>query len=287
MGKGENNNTVAYQGVPGAYSSVAAKKSFPHLTARGLPTFEDVVSAVKRGKAAYALLPIENSTSGRVADIHHLLPKSGMYVVGEYFLPIYHALIAHRGANMKTVKRVYSHREALSQCRPFTHQHGLEAVPYGDTAGAVKFVSEQYDLSIAAIAAPEASRIYGNTRILARKIQSDAHNVTRFIILQKAKPKNTPKKDAITSIVYGVRDIPAALYKSLGGFATTGTNIIKLESFVPMTRHTSAHFYLEFDGNPEVSPCDVALEELSHYAKDLEILGTYAKNQYRKNFEGK
>ncbi|MDP2650421.1 MAG: prephenate dehydratase domain-containing protein [bacterium] len=276
--------TVAYQGVPGAYSSIAVREYFPGLSAEGFPTFDEVIGALKQGAVRYAMLPIENSTSGRVADIHHLLPKSGLHIIGEYFLPIRHALIGHTSATLESVRRVYSHREALSQCRTFIREHNLESVPFGDTAGAVKYVSEEKKADNAAIASREAADLYENTHVLSENIQTNDDNVTRFLVLQKEKPETIPENGSITSLVYGVRDIPAALYHSLGCFARADTNIIKLESFVPMTKHTDAHFYLEFEGNPEFSPCKEALSELLEYTKDLEVLGTYEKSPYRERF---
>ncbi|PIR82318.1 prephenate dehydratase [Candidatus Kaiserbacteria bacterium CG10_big_fil_rev_8_21_14_0_10_59_10] len=277
---------VAYQGVPGAYSSIAARKAFPKLPARGYPTFEEVVAAAKRGSAAYALLPIENSTAGRVADIHHLLPGSKLHVVGEYFLPVRHCLVGLRGAKWKDIARVYSHREALSQCARYIRGLGAEPVPFGDTAGAVEHVVAAGSKSNAAIASAEAAALHTGSTILARNIQDSADNVTRFLIVTGKRPRRAPKERVITSVVYKVRDIPAALFKSLSGFATAGVNIIKLESFVPMARHADAHFYIEFEGNPSVYPASVAMEELGYYARELEILGTYAKSPYRRTFNG-
>lgn len=278
-------STVAYQGVEGSYSSIAAQQYFKNTRAIGFPTFDEVVRAVIKGKADYALLPIENSTAGRVADLHHLLPGSGLHVVGEHFLPVHHALIVQKGAKLSEITHVYSHREALSQCQKSLRTLKLTPVPFGDTAGAVEFISGLDHRKFAALAAPAAAKQFPTTKVLKKHLEDDPENVTRFLILQKKKPKTTPKKNCITSIVYGVRDIPAALYKTLGGFATTGVNIIKLESFVPMQRHKNAHFYLEFEGNPNEKPGSLALDELKHYARDLEILGTYTKSAYRKKIE--
>jgi prephenate dehydratase len=286
MDRGRTKSIVVYQGQPGAYSSIAAHNYFPKYPARGLPTFDDVIKALKKGAAHYALLPIENSTSGRVADMHHLLPGSGLHIIGEHFLPVRHCLIAYKGTRLKDVRHVYSHREALGQCRQYLSTHKMQPVPYGDTAGAVAYIAEEKRTDIAALASQQAALLHPDAIVLAKDVNDDPSNVTRFLVLARQKSRKQKKDGVITSIVYKTRDIPAALFKSLAGFATTGTNIIKLESFVPMTRHTDAHFYLEFEGNPAFFPHSVAIEELAYYARSLEILGTYEKSPYRRNFNG-
>ncbi|OGG72545.1 hypothetical protein A3A38_02030 [Candidatus Kaiserbacteria bacterium RIFCSPLOWO2_01_FULL_53_17] len=277
---------VAYQGVPGAYSNIAAEAVFPKLPSKGFATFEDVVRAVQRGKTVYALLPIENSTAGRVADIHHLLPGSGLTIAAEYFQPVRHCLIAYKGTLLKDIRRIYSHREALTQCARYIRKLGVEPVPFGDTAGAVKHIVSEKRTDIAALASAKAASLYRGAVIVQKEVQDDPDNVTRFLILTKNGHKKALTKNVITSIVYKTRDVPAALFKTLSGFATTGTNMIKLESFVPMARHTDAHFYLEFEGNPTVYPSTIALEELQYYTRSFEILGTYPKSPYRKKFNG-
>ena len=277
---------VAYQGVPGAYSSIAAEECFPKLPSKGFPTFEDVVRALQRGDVAYALLPIENSTSGRVADLHHLLPGSGLSIIGEHFLPIRHCLIACKGAKIQDIRKVYSHREALGQCTHSLQRLHAQPIPYGDTAGAVQYIVEEKRLDSAALASEKAAKAFKQAIILQKNMQDDPSNVTRFLVLTKKHAAQPATKNTITSIVYKTRDIPAALFKSLGGFATAGTNIIKLESFVPMAKHTDAHFYLEFEGRPDTHPNNIALEELGYYAQSVEILGTYTKSTYRKKFNG-
>ncbi|HWO07291.1 MAG TPA: prephenate dehydratase domain-containing protein [Candidatus Paceibacterota bacterium] len=277
---------VGYQGVPGSYSSIAAGECFPSAESKGFPTFEDVVRTLQRGEIQYGLLPIENSTSGRVADLHHLLPKSGLAIIGEHFLPIRHCLIGYRGAKKADVRKIYSHREALGQCAQYIRSLKAEPVPYGDTAGAVQYVVEEKRKDIAALASQKAASIHADAVILQKNVQDAADNVTRFLILAKKHNLKLQKRNVITSVVYRTRDVPAALFKSLAGFATTGTNIIKLESFVPMARHTDAHFYLEFEGHPDFFPYSVAVEELQNYTKSFEILGTYPKSPYRRKFNG-
>ena len=275
---------VGYQGVPGAYSSIAAAQRFPSFTSVGFPTFDAVIAALRGGDVTYALLPIENSTSGRVADLHHLLPDSGLSVIGEHFLPIHHCLIARRGIKKADVRHVYSHREALNQCRSYIRSLAAEPVPYGDTAAAVDYVIEHGSQSYAALASSAAVRRQKDAVIIERNVEDRKDNVTRFLILSKRAPRVKFGDDVLTSIVYSTRDVPAALFKSLAGFATTGTNIIKLESFVPMIRHTHATFYLEFEGDPSHSPASIALDELRFYARELTVLGSYPKSPFRKRF---
>lgn len=275
---------IAFQGLPGAYSYAAARAWAPKLTPRGYPTFEEAADAVRNGSAAYAILPIENSTTGRVADIHHVLHANDLHIVGEHFQPVRHCLITHKTASLSDIKSVYSHREALGQCKGFLRTRNLEAVPFGDTAGAVEYVSQQGRKDIAALASEESLRVYPHVKALLKNVQDIPDNVTRFIIVQKGTPKKNPG-DGITSIIYETRDIPAALYKTLTGFATAGVQVIKLESFVPMTRHRDAHFYLEFEGSPDNYPHSVAMQELGHYAKNVRILGVYRKSPYRRHFE--
>lgn len=277
---------VGYQGVPGAYSSLAVKEYFPSATARGFATFADVVSALKNGDVTYALLPIENSTSGRVADIHHLLPGSGLSIIDEHFLPIRHCLIALSGVKKRDIRDAYSHREALAQCAQYLHKNHVTPIPFGDTAGSVEYIIAENLRDAGAIASLYAAELHRkHVLVLERDIQDDPHNVTRFLVLARGSAKKNMSGDVVTSLSFETRDVPAALFKALSGFATAGVNIIKLESFIPMSRNGSAHFYLEFEGNPTNSHCAVALQECGFYAKKLEILGTYPKNLFRKTFE--
>lgn len=274
---------VTYEGYPGAYSHMAALACFPKTEAKGFVTFDAGVEAVQRGEADYAFVPIENSTAGRISYMHLLL-GSGVRVVGEHFQPVRHCLIAKKGTKMRGIKRVFSHREALAQCKKYIHKMKFEAIPRGDTAGALKYVMEENQPDMAAIASEKAAEQYKDAAILEKGVQDEADNVTRFVIVAREPLKNPGDKGVITSIVYKTKDVPAALFKTLSGFATTSTNIIKLESFVPMTRHTEAVFYLEFEGNPTSYPCSVAMDELRFYSRHVEILGTYPKSPYRKKF---
>lgn len=277
---------VAYQGVEGSYSSIAASEYFPEGERTGYPTFDAVVDAVQNDEAIHALLPIENSTAGRVADLHHLLPDSGLTVIGEHFLPIKHAIIGLEGAQLEDIKYAYSHREALSQCMQTLRALNIEPVPFGDTAKAVSFIAKTNDRSMAALASVYAAELYDNVQVLKENVQDAPDNVTRFLVLTK-NPENKPRNgdDTITSIVYDVLDTPAALYESLGAFAKHGVNIIKLESFVPMHKHKNAHFYLECIGDPDTPPLQNALKELENFTKRMHVLGVYEKSPYRAHFE--
>lgn len=278
---------VAYQGIEGSYSSVAAREYFPGAqTYTGYPTFGAVIEAVQRGSATHALLPIENSTAGRVADIHHLLPDSGLSVIGEHFLPIHHALIGIKGSSLEAIHSVYSHREALAQCRNTLVTHNVTPVPFGDTAGAVAFVARENNPAYAALASVHAATHHENTQVLREHMEDKDDNVTRFLILVKDAPlPSKPHNKAITSLVYDVHNEPMALYTSLRGFAENGINIIKLESFVPMTRNKHAQFYLEFEGNMTEVPSQAALEILKTCTHRIVVLGSYRKSAFRTTFE--
>lgn len=279
---------VGYQGVDGAYSQMAAREYFgKSAETYGAPTFEHLINEVRQNRADYGFLPIENSVAGRVTDAHHLLAHSKLVVVGEHFMPIKHMLVGVKGAKLGDVKRVYSHPQALAQCSNFLKALGVEAVPFGDTADAVRHIAQKGDVSVAAVASKLAAETYPGATILRDNIQNRSDNVTRFLVIRKGNGEEHPTGDVITSISYTVRNIPAALYKSLSGFATTGINIINLESFVPMTNGGDASFYLEFEGSPDSPMGRVAVEELGYYAKNVDVLGVYKKSPYRKILSAK
>ncbi|MGL4396667.1 MAG: prephenate dehydratase [Hyphomicrobium sp.] len=273
---------VAYQGEPGANSHLAAKEAFPAYDAIAFPTFEDALAAVKSGDAHYAMIPIENSVAGRVADIHHLLPEAGLYIVAEHFLRVRHQLMALPGASLETVKRVMSHTQALGQCRNTLRKLGIKAVPEADTAGSARMVSEGKDLTTGAIASKLAAEIYGLT-ILKGDIEDEKHNTTRFVVLANepddAEPESGP---VVTTFLFRVRNVPAALYKALGGFATNGVNMTKLESYQTEGTFNATMFFADIDGHPVERPVQLALEELSFFSTELKILGTYPASSYRK-----
>lgn len=276
---------VGYQGVEGSYSSIAVSEYFPEYERVGFPTFEAVVRALQNDAVQYALLPIENSTAGRVADIHQLLPKSDLCVIGEHFLPIHHALIGVSSSALDAITHVYSHREALAQCARTLRERGITPVPFGDTAGAVAHIAHEQNPAHAALASVYAAECHDGVAVLREHLEDDPSNVTRFLVFSKKPLIEPPKGDSLTSIVYEVRDVPSALYTSLGAFARNDVNIIKLESFVPMQHHKDAHFYLECEGSAIEPPLKNALTELTGATKHFIVLGTYEKSAYRSTFE--
>ena len=272
---------VAYQGEPGANSHLACTEAYPDAEAVAYPTFEDALAAVKSDEVTYAMIPIENSVAGRVADIHHLLPNANLYIVGEHFLRVRHQLLAVKGASLASVKRVLSHTQALGQCRRTLRQLGLTPVPEADTAGSARIISEQGDPTLAAIASSLAAEIYG-LEILKSDIEDETHNTTRFIVLAKdpddAEPEDGP---VITTFLFRVRNVPAALYKALGGFATNGVNMTKLESYQLEGTFNATMFHADIVGHPAERSVQLALEELSFFSTELRILGTYLASPYR------
>ena len=273
--------TVAFQGVAGAYSDMACRAVFPEMTSLPCPDFEDTFAAVTSGRASIAMIPIENSSAGRVADIHHLLPESGLHIIGEHFQPVDHHLLAPKGATLAGIKTVESHVQGLSQCRDFIRKQGFKAVIRADTAGAAQEVAVAGDPTRAAVASALAGEIYGLDS-LAEDIQDTAHNTTRFLIMAK-EPIHPEAEDGpvVTSFVFRVRSVPAALYKALGGFATNNVNITKLESYIIDANFTVAQFYADIDGHPEDRLVRLALEELSFFSREVKILGVYPANSFR------
>ena len=273
--------TVVFQGEPGANSEVASREVYPKAKALPAPTFEDCFAAVEKGTADLAMIPIENSLAGRVADIHHLLPTSGLHIIGEHFLPIHFQLMAPKGATLKTIKTVHSHIHALGQCRKIIRKHGWKAVVAGDTAGAAREVAEAGDLSQAALAPAIAAGIYG-LDILAKNVEDAAHNTTRFIILSKNE-KRAPrgKGKIVTTFVFRVRNVPAALYKAMGGFATNGVNMTKLESYQLDGQFFATQFYADVEGHPADRNLTLALEELAFFSTEVRILGVYPASPFR------
>jgi prephenate dehydratase len=272
---------VAYQGEPGANSHLACREVFPDLEALACPTFEDALAAVKNGEAVHAMIPIENSVAGRVADIHHLLPEAGLHIVGEHFLRVRHQLMALPGASLLTVKKALSHTQALGQCRNTLRKLGVVPVPEADTAGSARIVSESNDTSLGAIATALAAEIYG-LKILMQDIEDEKHNTTRFVVLA-GKPGNARADDGpvVTTFLFRVRNVPAALYKAMGGFATNGVNMTKLESYQLHGRFVATMFYADVEGHPDDPPVARALEELRFFCTELKILGAYRASPYR------
>jgi prephenate dehydratase len=274
------NRKISFQGEPGANSHIACQEVHPDWEPLPCPTFEDAFAAVAEGEAGLAMIPIENSIAGRVADIHHLLPTSGLSIVGEHFLPIHFQLMSLTDADLGTIRDVYSHVHALGQCRKIIRKLGLKAHVAGDTAGSAREVAEAGDPSRAALAPRLAAEVYG-LKVLAEDVEDEAHNTTRFIILSKSPRWPAPGPNAVTSFVFRVRNLPAALYKALGGFATNGINMTKLESYMLEGEFLATQFYAEVDGHPDDVPLKRALEELDFFSKEMRILGVYPAAPFR------
>jgi prephenate dehydratase len=272
---------IAYQGEPGANSHTVCKQHYPDWESVPCASFEDVFAAVENGEAELAMIPIDNSIAGRVADIHHFLPASDLHIVGEHFLRVQFHLMAPAGASLETIRTVHSHVHALGQCRRIIREHGLVPVISGDTAGAAREVAEAGDLSQAAIAPPLAAEIYG-LEILARDIEDEDDNTTRFVVLSPDFVQ-APRGEGpvVTSFIFNVRNLPAALYKALGGFATNGVNMTKLESYMVGGHFAATQFLAEVDGHPEDPGLKNALEELAFFTTDVKVLGVYPADAFR------
>ena len=273
---------IAFQGEPGANSDEACRAHFPDHAPLPCATFEDAFAAMASGEAALGLIPVENSVAGRVADVHHLLPRSGLKIVGERFKPIRFQLMANPGTRIEDVRTIASHVMALGQCRRIVRELGAVAEAVGDTAGAARALAEHPDPTRAALAPALAARLYG-LEILARDVEDERHNTTRFLVMtgeaQPAPPPFTTR--CITSFVFRVRNVPAALYKVMGGFATNGVNMTKLESYMEDGAFTATQFYAEVDGRPQDRGLALAFEELSFFSERFEILGVYPADPFR------
>ncbi len=278
--------TVVFQGEPGANSHIACREVYPDFEPVPCDTFEDAFAAIQNGEADLGMIPIENSVAGRVADIHHLMPTSGLNIIGEFFLPLSHQLMAVKGASLATIKTAQSHVMALGQCRNIIRKLGLKAVVGADTAGSARQIAEAGDITQSAIASRLAAEIYG-LDIIAENIEDEAHNTTRFIILSReadwAPANNGP---TVTTFVFRVRNVPAALYKAMGGFATNGVNMTKLESYQLDGEFFATQFYADVEGHPDDRPLKLALEELAFFSKELRILGVYPAHSYRDRARG-
>ncbi len=271
---------IAFQGAPGANSDEACRTHFPDYEPLACATFEEAFEAIKSGEAELGMIPVENSIAGRVADVHHLLPSSGLYIVGERFKPIRFHLMANAGVKLEAIKTVASMPIALAQCRKTLKKLGVKLEGAGDTAGAAKALAEHPDPAKAAVAPRLAASLYG-LDILLEDIEDEKHNTTRFLVM--AREAASPPKDAacITSFVFRVRNIPAALYKALGGFATNGVNMGKLESYMENGVFAATMFYSEVDGRPDDPALARAFDELKFYSDHFAVLGTYAADGFR------
>jgi prephenate dehydratase len=278
---------IAFQGEFGANSHIACNQAYRGYEPLPCPTFEDAFAAVRTGRAELAMIPIDNSVAGRVADIHHLMPRSGLHIIGEWFLPVQHQLMAPKRATLQTIKTVESHVHALGQCRNIIRALHVKAVVAADTAGAAREVAEAGDVTRAALATKLAAKIY-RLKILKKDVADATHNTTRFVVLAR-NPKWASRKErrVMTTFVFQVRNIPAALYKALGGFATNGINMTKLESYMVDGSFAATQFYADVQGHPKDRALELALEELAFVSqpKSLKILGVYPGHRFRETFK--
>ncbi|MGX9180372.1 prephenate dehydratase [Mesorhizobium sp. BHbdii] len=282
----EKTNRIAFQGEPGANSDTACRNMFPDMEPLPCPTFEDAFNAVETGKADLAMIPIENTIAGRVADIHHLLPESKLHIVGEYFLPIHFQLMVLRGVRRDEIMTVHSHIHALGQCRKYIRKNGWKPVVAGDTAGAAKLIAELKDRTMAALAPALAATLYG-LDIIEENVEDTDSNVTRFVVLTKNRQwAQRPSAEArmMTTFIFRVRNVPAALYKAMGGFATNGINMTKLESY-QLGAFTATLFYADIEGHPDDPLVKLALDELAFFSREMRILGVYPASESREQWK--
>ncbi len=272
---------IAFQGAHGAYSDMACRAVYPDLETLPCNSFHEAFRAVNEGEADLAMIPVDNTIAGRVADVHHLIPDGELFIIGEHFQPVNHKLLGVKGASLDGLKVIHSHVHALPQCRDFLNTLKVERRVHADTAGAAQDISERNDPAHGAIASSLAAEIYG-LDILAHDIEDRKHNTTRFLIFSPEPmiPDIGGEEKVITSLHFEVRNIPAALYKALGGFATNGLSMTKLESYVDET-FQAATFFCDVEGHPESREFRLALEELGFFAKDVKFLGAYPAHSFR------
>lgn len=277
-------NIIAFMGVAGANADLACRNAQPYMETLPCPTFDAVCEVVRAGGAAIGMLPMENSHAGRVAEIHNLLPQMGLHIVGEYFLPVTHCLASVKGAKLDAIKQAYSHPQALMQCKKSLEKHGIEPISSSNTAVAAQQVSEWNDASKAAICSKLAAELYG-LEVIADDLQDSSNNMTTFIMVSKEILDEEALEEArlvLTSILFECRNIPAALYKALGGFATNAVNMLKLESYITSGDSQTATFLMTFVGNPDERPVQLALEELAFFTNKVDVLGVYAADESRR-----
>ncbi|WP_140984410.1 prephenate dehydratase [Asticcacaulis tiandongensis] len=278
-----NPKKIAYQGEAGAFSHQSCRRWFPDYEPTPFPSFEAAFDAIASGECALGMIPVENALAGRVADVHHLLPHSGLKIIGERFLPIEMTLMGNPDSELGNIKVAFSHTMALMQCRKTLSALGIRSEQFHDTAGAARALSQNPDPERAAIAPEIAAELYG-LKILRRNLEDAHNNTTRFLVLTTQGHDNEPATDhMMTSFVFAVRNIPAALYKALGGFATNGINMVRLESYIRDGIFASSFFYAEVTGQPSDPALRLAFEELAFFADEVEILGVYAADPFRLN----
>ncbi len=273
---------IAFQGHEGAYSHLSCTKVFPNTPTQACLTFADAMETVERGEADVAMIPVENSTAGRVEEIYRQLPNTSLYIIGEHYEPVNHCLMALPGTLLEDITRAGSHPQALAQCSGNLKHLGIRPQATLDTAGAAVEVSQSQDPSLGAIASSLAAELY-NLHILKENFQDVDGNTTRFLILSREHkiPVRQANKKYITSFLFTVRNIPSALYKAMGGFATNGVNMVKLESYTPGGRMIATQFHVDCEAHPDDPNMILAMDELAYFAKDIRMLGTYAANPFR------
>lgn len=279
--------SIAFQGALGAYSDVACRAAMPNLETVPCASFDEAFTAVADGRADLAMIPVDNTIAGRVADVHHLIPESNLFIIAEHFQPINHMLLGVKGASVGDIEHAYSHVHALPQCREFLKGNAIKGRVHADTASAARYVSEQQNKSYAAISSALAADIYG-LEVLQRDIEDKSKNTTRFLILSPEPEfpdiEDMAEENVLTSLLFEVRNLPASLYKALGGFATNGLSLTKLESYVD-ENFQAARFYCDVEGHPETPAFRRAIEELGFFAKDVRLLGSYPAHSFRKTYQ--
>lgn len=272
---------IAFQGIAGAYSDLVSRRLFPDAVTLPCPAFEDVFAALQNGDADRAVVPVENSVAGRVADVHHLLPDAGLFIQAEHFEPIQHMLLALPGVKITELQEVWSHVQGVSQCRRFLRDRGLTPRIHSDTAGAAKDIAAWGDRTRGAIASELAGQIYG-LAVLARNIADQENNTTRFLVFGRERHDQAPDSGpVITTLIFEMRSVPAALYKALGGFATNGINLTKIESYTPAGDFRAVQFHIDAEGHPDTPAMQHALEELRFFCKRVMVLGAYPAAGFR------
>ncbi len=273
---------IAFQGELGAYSHQACIEARPDFEPLPCATFEGALDAVHAGDADIAMIPVENSTYGRVADVHQLLPESGMQIHGEHFVRVHINLLGKPGVTLEDITRATSHTVLLGQCRTFLKQHNIARITGFDTAGSAKAVRDGDDPTLAALASPLAGEIYG-LDVLAEHIEDNHSNTTRFLIMSPEPMPAPSDQKVLTSFVFRVRNLPAALYKAMGGFATNSVNMVKLESYMVDGSFTATQFYADIEGHPDDPAVARAMEELSFFTSYLKVLGVYPADPFRED----
>ncbi len=277
-------NTIAFQGEPGAYSHIACQKVYPDMVPLACPTFYDAFVAIREGKADYGMIAIDNSLAGRVGDIHHLLPESDLYMIGETFLPVHHQLLGRKDTSLDQITEAHSHIMALGQCRNIMRELNIAPIVKADTAGSARLLAAGGTANQAAIASDLAAKVY-DLQILKQDIEDSPDNTTRFVVMAReplALDTLDKDDDLITAVVFQVRNVPSALYKAMGGFATNNVNMIKLESYQVGAKFEATQFYMEAEGHPEDTPLKLALEELEFFTSKITRLGTFKADSYRR-----